>query len=336
MISAAARVFERLFATVLVPAAGALRAVAWIAFAVVLAAAIAQAARVFRAARHGWETATVVRCRKCGAVATDPRDPRCANGHAVRFPPGAAEREDRRRAVGGRIAFPAAGILAVASAAAITAGVVAAAQAFRIADVRAPALAAAAGACGFLLFSAGAVALLRASSTAPRGALDRGASAAAGAFAIFPAILLLALARAADPAPPRTIGSLWATPTALYVADGGKARRAHRVLPAGPASIAADIVVAQCPLFALRWTGLAGFAAGGAGIPWSGSGGSRARLVARLPSRTLFPFFTVDETRVVVATPPNARIWIVRSADGILFAGDTDVHPAFDAGGSER
>jgi hypothetical protein len=234
------------------------------------------------------------------------------------------------------MAPPAAGVLAVASAAAIATAVVVAARAFRIADVRAPALAGAAGASGFLLFSAGAAAFLRASSTAPRAALDRGASGLAGAFVIFPAMMLLALARAADPAPPQTIGSLWATPTALYVANGKEARRAHRVLPAAPASIAADVVVAQCPLFALRWTGLAGFAAGGTEIPWSGSGGSRARLVARLPSRTLSPFFTVDETRVVVATPPNARIWIVRSAGGILFSADTDLHPAFDAGGPER
>lgn len=319
MIPAAARALERFFGGAFAPAAGLLRAAAWLALAVLVAAAVSRALRAARGRRLGWETATVVRCPVCGGLAADPTHPVCPSGHAVQFPPGSALRELERRergsggdSLGGRL------VAAAAVSAAFAVLGAAAARPWRIADAAAPPLAAIAGAGGYLFLVVALALGDRALSPAPRRGLDRAISAAAAALLVMPALAGLALARAADPPLPRTIGSLWTTPTALYVSAGGKAWRA------GPAAAEAeaDVVSARSALFGLSWTGLARVRTGTTESPWRGSGGFAARMLDRHGPRPGGTVLAVDRRRLPVSTPPNVKIRILRSADGIAFEAD--------------
>ena len=128
----------------------------------------------------------------------------------------------------------------------------------------------------------------------------------------------LALSRALDPPPPRVIGSLWSTPTAVYVAGSGRARREA---PAAP-TVEAEVVTAKSPLFGVQWTGLARLAAAGRTFPWRGRGGRTARTIDWLgpgPGRG-GNWLSVERSRVVVALPPNVRVWVFRSPSGISFS----------------
>lgn len=315
MIPSAARAFERFFASTLAPAAGLLRVLALVALTIVLVTAVSRAMRATRTRRHGWETGPLVRCGECGLPAADPGNPRCPAGHPVRFPPGASAREARRRSGRDTRARWLAG--SAVAAFAIAACAVAGAHAFRIVDAHAPPLAAIAGAAGFLFFAAALAGAIRASSPDEHRAIDRALSLAGAGAALVPAFFFLFLAHAADPPPPRAIGSLWKTPTALYVAHGERARREG----AAAADVSADLITARSLVLGFTWTGLVRLSAGGKPIPWHGSGGIRARLLDLLTPRSGSDgaLLAVTRSKQPVPTSPNVRVWILRTPDGIAF-----------------
>lgn len=317
MIPSAARAFERLFGAALQPLAGGLRLLAFAALGILLVVSIGRVARAIAARRFGWEPGTVVRCPVCARPAADAALSTCPEGHPLRFPPGAAGREIRRRSGRGRrrhflLASAAAGLLGVAAA-------LAGARAFRITDAAAPPLAGIAGAAGFLFFATALAAAGRAASPDARGPLDRALSAVAGTLVLVPALFFLLFSRAADPPVPRTIGSLWQTPSALYVSPGGRARREAEAAPSG--TLEAEVVGVRSGLLGLSWEGLARLRAGGTEIPWRGSGGTAARLLNRLPRALARPgsFVAVTRDRRPVAAPANVKVWILRSPAGIAF-----------------
>ncbi|MEP6768520.1 MAG: hypothetical protein ABJC61_07625 [Acidobacteriota bacterium] len=318
MIPTAARAVERLFGAALLPAAGALRLAAIASFALVVIFAVAGMVRAVAARRYGWETGSLVRCRRCGRPVADPALGACPDGHPVQFPPGAAAREMRRQASGPgrRWLSPA----AAAGCIAVVALAVAAARAFRIADPAAPPLAVIAGAAGFLFCAGALLAALRAVSPGVHGAFGRLLACGVAAVAVAPALFFLVLTRAADPPGPRTLGSLWRTPSALYVSDGGRARREGP--PAEP--LEADVVSVGSPLLGSPWEGLAHLRAGGQAFPWRGRSGSAARSFGRVPRLLAALGFTVTRNWRPVTAPVNERIWIVRGPAGIAFITSAD------------
>lgn len=321
MIPSAARVLERWLGPAMTPLAGALRFVAWMAFAAVLIGLVVRAARALRAYRHGWETAPVVRCRECGGLAADAASPFCPAGHAVVFPPGAARREELRSAGkegfgGRRRTFV--GMAGMAAGVALLAAAIAGASAYRIADGSAPPLAAIPASGGFLFFAAGLAAASRALSPERRGVPDRALSAAAALAALVPAGVLLALSRGIDPPAPRLIGSVWSTPTGLYVAHGARARAKNEGPPAP--RVEADVITVRSQVFGFSWTGVARLRAQARAIPWRGRGGIAARLVDRLGPRAGGALLAVQRERREAAVPPNVRIWIFASRSDVSFS----------------
>ncbi len=314
MIPTAARALERLFGTALLPAVGALRLAAWIALAVVVAVAFTAVARAVAAGRYGWESGTLVRCRQCSRPVADPALPTCPEGHPVRFPPGAAGRE-RRRQAGGRSRHL---LSAAAGAACVMLGVaaVAGARAFRIADASAPPLAAIAGAAGFLFWAGALLAAARAVSPGAHGFFGRLLACGAAAAALAPALFCLVVTRAADPPAPRTLGSLWRTPAALYVSEGGKARREA---PAGE-QLEADVVSLASPALGFSWEGLAHLRCGGQEVPWRGRTGSTARSFARFPGVLKVLGFSFSRGWRAIRAPANEKIWILRGPSGFEFS----------------
>jgi hypothetical protein len=203
----------------------------------------------------------------------------------------------------------------------IAAATVVAAVACRIGEA-APPLAAIPAAIGFLFFAGAASAAARAASPAARGRVDRAVSVAAALLLLVPAGVGLALSRGLDPPAPRVIGSLWTTPTALYVAGGVRDTRARREGP--PATeVRADVVTAKSLLFGVTWTGIARFSGGGPPFPWRGRGGRLARLLDRFGPSPGGALLSVERTRVDVATPPNVRVWIFRSPAEVRFTSAT-------------
>lgn len=327
MIPTAARAFERLFGAGLQPAAAALRLAALAALCVAVAAALVRLARAVSARRFGWETAAVVRCPACGALAADPAIPECPAGHPVRFPRGARQREERRR---GAVAGPGAQrrLAAAAGAQAILAfAAVAGARTFRVTDASAPPLAAIAGASGYLFLALALLCAGAAAAPSARGTLARVLAALAAVAACAPAATLLFFARVADPPPRVAIGSLWQTPTALYVAAGKRPRREAEAA----AAIEAEVVEVRSPLFGLRWEGLARLRAAGRAIPWRGSGGLGARFAARWPAALSGSLFEARSRVVPVETSPNVRVWVFRGPEGISFSSAGDGTPVPDA-----
>lgn len=330
MIPSAARVLERWLGPAISPFAGALRLVAWIALVALLVGLAARAARALRAYRFGWELRAVVRCRECGALAADATTPYCPSGHAVVFPPGASRREKGRSAEGRGGSPRRRLVAAVAVTVALAAAAVGGASSYRIADGSTPPLAAIPAAAGFLLFVAALAAASRALSPEWRSAADRGLSAAAAFAALVPAGALLALSHGIDPPAASTIGSVWSTPTALYVAHGGRTKAKNEGPPA--ARIEADIVSTRSLLLGFSWTGVARLRADGRSIPWRGRGGVVARLVDRLGPREGGALWAVRRERREVATPPNVRIWIFRSRSDVTFSASGGDVPLEDVG----
>jgi hypothetical protein len=169
---------------------------------------------------------------------------------------------------------------------------------------------------GFLFFAAGLAAAGRAASPDARGPMGRGLAAAAAGLLFLPALFFLLLTRAADPPKPLAIGSVWRTPSALYVFDGNRARRE------APASgtVEADVVGVRSALLGFSWEGLARLRAGGREVPWRGSGGIAARLWDHLPRALSGSLAAVTRDRRPLDTPANVRVWIFRSPAGITFS----------------
>ncbi len=230
----------------------------------------------------------------------------------MRFPARAAARELRRRGTGGR--RPLLSAAAVAEVGLLIAAI-AGARTFRIADAEAPPLAAIAGATGFLFCAASLLAAARAVSPGAHGPLGRLLACAAGVAALVPALFFLVLTRAADPPVPRTLGSLWRTPVALYVSDGG---RALREATAGE-PLEAEVVSVESRALGFSWEGLAQLRSGAEAVRWRGRTGSTARTFARFPGVLKALGFSFSRAWRPIAAPPNEKIWIVRGPDGIAF-----------------
>ena len=327
-----AQAIESLFGEALRPTAGLLRATAEVALVAAVTFSLYRAARTFRAFRLGWENALVVRCPRCRRLVADPDLPTCPDGHPVRFPAGAADRESRRRRFH-RISR------VVASSAFVVPALIAlgAAAGFRMTGVTRMdgSLASLSASVAYLFFAAALALAGLATSAQYRGWMERALLVATSFLCLFPALLLSLLARGFEPPEPRTIGHLWSTPTALYVSSGG---RAHRV--GEPASeIDAELVDVRAPALGIVWQGLARFRAGDRVVEWRGRGGTLARLFERwaapLSRRGIF----LQRSTRSLFLPPNARMWIVSEPGRIRFgsAGEFDLaRPARPARGPLR
>ena len=312
MLPRLARAIEGLFGGALDSTAGFLRAVAHLALLAAVAIPLVRAAISLHAFRYGWETAVVVRCRRCRRLVADPEAKACPEGHPVRFPAGAAARErwrqrfHRVRRIAGSYGFLLPAFLAIASVAAFRSAGVARVEG---------SLAAICASASFLFFAAALALAGFALSPRPRGAADRLLHAGIALLCLGPALALALLARGFEPPRPRPIGHLWATPTALYLSTGGRARRVGE--PAG--RIEAHLVDVRAPAFGIVWQGLTGVDAGPRFVRWRGRGGSVGRFLERwaapLSRRGVF----LARSRRSVPLPANVRVWIVSEPSGIRF-----------------
>jgi len=198
----------------------------------------------------------------------------------------------------------------------LAAAALAAAAPFRIVDSKAPPLATLAGCAGYVVFAAALLLAGLALAPVVRSAPVRVLAGTLGAIVLFPAVILLYFTRAADPPQPLVIGTLWQTPTALYVSSGGRGRRESDL--AGP--VEAELVEARSALFGLSRQGLAGFRSAGRPIPWRGDGGLGSRLAARWPVILSGSLFSVTRSWRPIEMQPNERQWILRGPDGITFS----------------
>ncbi|HEU5249929.1 MAG TPA: hypothetical protein VFW15_08070, partial [Thermoanaerobaculia bacterium] len=293
-------------------AAGFLRAAAQVSLVLALALPLLRFALSFTAFRYGWETALVVRCPKCRRLVADPDLQRCPSGHPIRFPPGAGSRESRRRRFHGlrRTAASYGFLLPLAVALAAIFGF----RACGVSRVEGP-LATLAASAGYLFLVAAIALASLALTPAPRGVTERVLQAGIAAACLLPAIVLSLLARAFEPPRPREIGSIWSTPTALYVSKMGRARRVGDPRE----EVQALLVDARAPAFGIVWQGLEGFRSGSRIVKWTGRGGWTARLLARraepLSRRGVF----LARSTKNVPLPPNVRVWIVSEPGSIRF-----------------
>ena len=304
---------ESLFGGALVPAARVFRATAQTALALALVLPLLRFALSFAAFRYGWETAVVVRCPKCRRLVADPDVPRCPAGHPIRFPPGAARRETRRRRFRRLTrAIASYGFLLPLGVALAAAAGFAGCGVSRVEG----ALATIAASAAYLFFLAALALGSLAVAPAPRGATERLLHAGTAAACLLPAVVLALSARAFEPPRPREIGSLWSTPTAVYVSTGGRARRA------GDARIEMDalLVDARAPAFGIVWQGLEGFRSGPLFVKWRGRGGRTSRLLARWAAPLSRRGVYLARSTRSVPLPPNVRVWIVAEPGRIRFS----------------
>jgi len=317
-----AQAVESLFGGGLHPAALFLRAAAEGALVVAVAWLVLRAARSLSAYRHGWETAVVVRCPRCRRLVADPDVRACPAGHPIRFPPGAAERENlRRRFHRVRRAVASSGFLVPLALALVA---VAGFAAIGVTRLENP-LASLTASIAYLFFAAALALAGLAVAARGRGWGERLLEASTALLCLGPALVLGLLSRGFEPPRPRQIGNVWSTPTALYVSTGGRARR----IGEAAAEVEAQLVDARAPAFGIVWEGLSGFRAGERTVPWRGRGGMLARVLERwsapLERRGVF----LQRATRSVPLPVNVRIWIISTPEGIRFSaeGDLDLLP---------
>ncbi|HEX9305360.1 MAG TPA: hypothetical protein VGA31_12985 [Thermoanaerobaculia bacterium] len=318
MLSRLAQAVESLFGGGLRPAALFLRALTEAALIVAVTWLLVRAAWSLSAYRHGWETATVVRCPRCRRLVADPDVRACPAGHPIRFPPGSAEREKvRRRFHSVRRAAASSGVLVPLSLALLA---VAGFQTIGVTRLENP-LASLTASIAYLFFAAALA--LAGLAMAPRGRYwsERLLEASTALLCLAPALVLGLLSRGFEPPRPRAIGNVWSTPTALYVSTGGRARRVGEAAP----EIEAQLVDARLPAFGIVWEGVSGFRAGTRTIPWRGRGGMLARVLDRwsepLERRGVF----LQRATRSVPLPVNVRIWIISTPEGIRFSAKRDL-----------
>jgi hypothetical protein len=314
MLSAFARALETVLGPALGPAASLLRVLAVLTLLAAIVTAGVAMTRAIAAWRYGWTPAVLVRCPRCGKIASDPAVAACPDGHPVRFPASAGRRlgpapTGWRR--GARALYPIV-FAAAAGAAAVFlyfgSGV----------DRTARPVATITASLAYLFFAAALAASAYALSPRPVGGLARLLHAGLAVACLLPAFVLAWLARGFEPAVEREIGSLWTTPTALYVAAGSRARREGAAVE----RLDALSVDARFPGFGILWEGLEGFHAAGVSVPWRGRGG----LAARLAVRWLRPSASADSlfTRSVqtLALQPNRRVHILATREHVRFVPD--------------
>jgi hypothetical protein len=178
----------------------------------------------------------------------------------------------------------------------------------------------------YLFFVAALALAALAASPGRRGAPERILLTTIAAGSLLPAIALGLLAGAFEPPRPREIGSVWTTPTALYLSTGGRARRVG-----GPGTeVEALLVEARAPAFGVVWQGLEALRVGGRVIRWRGRGGFTARVLSRwanpLSRRGVF----LARSSLTVRLAPNEKVWIVSEPGRIRLstAGSFDLRPA--------
>lgn len=311
MLSALARALETIFGAALAPTAALLRPAATLALVAALLLAGRAIVRAIAAWRYGWIPATLVRCPRCGQLAGDPARARCPEGHEVRFPARAIRRlavpESSARRLA-RHAYP------IVLAAALAAAILAAYLLADIHDLIRP-ISTITASLAFLFFCSAVCAAGFALRPRPSGAVTRILHAGLAAACFFPALVLALLSRGFEPPVEKEIGSLWTTPTALYVTGGGRARRE------GPPAVRLDAIMDEVtvPGLGVVWEGLEGFDVLGRRVPWKGAGGATARLLGwwvrpsdRSPGlfRRSLQFVTLE---------PNHRVRILASRDHVRF-----------------
>lgn len=312
MLPRLAEAVESLFGGRLAPVAGFFRGAASVTLAFAIALPVLRAALSFTAFRYGWETGLVVRCPRCRRLVADPDVRTCPSGHPIRFPPGAARRETRRRRFH-RLARAAASYR-FALPIAIALGAVAGFLACGVSRVEGS-LATLTASGGYLFFAAALALAALAASPGPRGVAERVLHAWTAAACLLPAIVLALLGRAFEPPRPRAIGYVWSTPTAFYASTGGRGRR----LGDPQMEIEALLVEAHAPAFGIVWQGLQGFRSRARVIRWTGRGGFTARLLWRFASPLSRRGVFLSRSTRAVPLPPNVKIWIVSEPGRIRF-----------------
>jgi hypothetical protein len=325
MLPRLAEAVESLFGGRLAPVAAFARGAASVTLALAIALPLLRAALSFTAFRYGWETALVVRCPRCRRLVADPDVGICPAGHPIRFPPGAARREARRRrfhrfaraAASYRFVLP--GVIAL--------GAVAGFQACGVSRVEGS-LATLTAATSYLFFAAALALAALAASPNPRGAPERVLHAGTAAACLLPAIVLALFARAFEPPHPHAIGYVWSTPTSFYASTGGRGRR----LGDPRMEVEALLVEARAPAFGIVWQGLEGFRSHSRIIKWTGRGGLTARLLSRWASPLSRRGVFLSRSTQTVPLPPNVKIWIVSEPGRIRFTteGDHDLGSGLD------
>ena len=308
MFQQLARLLEALIGPSLPSASATLARVAAVALVAVVFLALARAALFLVARHYGWERAWIVRCPGCGRLVADPREPACPTGHKLRFPPGAARasvwrgRRARASAVYGIVLS-----IAVAVAAFVTYGWL------RVGALVSP-LSRSCAAFAFLFFLASLYAGDFALSPRPRGTGARMLHAGLALACLTPFLLLTLLSRAFEPAERRVVGTLWATPSGVYLSEG----HARKI---GPVSsfVEARLVEARLPEANLEWGGLAGFRIGETEISWKGRGGSLARWFGGHADSLRARGVVVRRLSEEVPLPPNVRVRVLSTAEGFRF-----------------
>ncbi len=309
--SAIARALESLAGPWLSPLVWALRVAAVLTVATALALSVWRVVTALAAWKYGWERRVVVRCPRCGLVATDPRAPACPEGHAVRFPPGVARagtgENQTWRAIrrGYAVAIPAAaGALAVWGYFALRTG-----------HLRLS-LAAILASCSYLFFAALLFCASWALGPGPRGAIARALHLALAALFVAPSVVLYLLAELVEPPARTPLGALWSTPTATYVSRAG--HRARRVGPAAQ-KVRALVVEGRIPALGVVWQGLEGWTIEGRPVPWGGSGGFLARRLEQFAGPLSTHGVWLSRFERDVALKPNGKLWIVSDRRRLFF-----------------
>ena len=314
MLSAFARALETVLGPALVPAASLLRVLAVLALLAGIVLAGSAMTRAVAAWRYGWLPATVVRCPRCGKIAAEPAVAACPEGHPVRFPASASRRlvaESPGSRSLARAAYP------VLFAAVVGAAAVFLYFASGVQDVARP-VATISASLAYLFFAAALAAAAYALTPRPVGMLTRLLHVGLSVACVFPAFVLAWCARGFEPPVEHEIGSLWTTPTALYVASGKHARR-----EAAPAErVDAVAVDARVPGFGVLWEGLESFHSAGVEVPWRGRGGIAARMAARWlrPSASADSLFTRSVQTLTLQ--PNRRVHILATREHVRFVAD--------------
>ena len=309
-----ARAIEGLFGPSLTAAAEALTALATFLLVAGVALPLLRAALAYHAWRQGWETARVVRCRRCGRLSADPATPVCPSGHPIRFPPFAARIEAwKRRFSGWRSA---AAVYPIALSLLLCVLAVLGYTGLRVGQLDSP-LASLAAALAYVFFAAVLYAGSYAISPRSHGWTTRVVHAALAGALLLPTLLLGSLSRGLEPPERQVLGHVWATPTAVYLSSGG---RAKKVAPAAPEAIAIG-VEAQAPALGVVWEGLRGFRIGEEEIAWRGTGGTTARWLDRWAADTSSGGDVALLRRVQrVALPANVKILILKERGRLQFA----------------
>jgi hypothetical protein len=308
-----ARALESLVGPWLSPLAAILRLSAVLALAAAVAFSILRGLRLAAAWRYGWERRIVVRCPRCGRPAAEPERPVCPEGHDVRFPPRTILSLYFESGSPGWIVARHVYAIAVVIGTACLA-------AWGFVELRLWHLQTSLGeifaASSYLFFAAALFCASWAAAPGSRGAIGRTLHFALAALLLPPAGVSFLLAELVEPPPRILLGSVWATPTATYIAPTrGRGRRV------GPSAVGleASLVEARIPALGIVWQGLETLRLDGREIPWKGAGGFLARRLASWAGPLSEHGVWLSRSQRALAFPRNVKVWIVNDRRRIVF-----------------